>query len=278
MHKNQKIRMICSILLTFLLALSVFAGVFAVEVRRGWLNEERLLRTISSSGYTYQMVQQGGEELEELLDAKAVRKTVWSAVWDEEKCYRSSFGWAKDILQKGTSEKNDSGEFQEKLQEEIRKDLEENQVVITDAMSLDIEQTVKDAGNIYERCLYPSFLEKLHQFSKTAEKKIFAVMAISGAIAAVCVLSLWRSYHYKHHAMQYMAAGIFTAILWNVLALSYIGRGTWLKKSGIGPEPYLSLVKEFLKKGNLTGAVITGLEVLVCLFLCMGIRSKRKKA
>lgn len=271
-------RKIFSIVLTFLLTLSLAVSVAAIELERGWLSEDRLLQLISSSGYAYEMEEYAKEEIAAYLEEKSIPEEILSEVWDKEDIYRDFLSRTKEVLKKGKSSKGNSAPFQKELQAAILKDLESNQVIVTNAISMDIEQTVEEAGIIYERCLSPSFFGKFHQFTQTAEKWCLRVLILSIAVALVCIILLWRQYHYKHHAMQYMAAGVFTAILWNLFMIVFAGSRDWIAKAGVEPEAYRNLLEEFWDGGIRTGCLMTGIEILVFLILCMGIRAKRRKA
>lgn len=259
-------RKIYSIVLTFFLSAALASMAASAFFGWGWSSEKRLVRLVSSSGYAYEMTEYAKEEIISYLEEKSIPKTVIEKIWDEEKNYRSL------VDQKEPDVKT----FEKDLQKAVYEDLESNEVVVTNAMSKDIEQTVQDVTDIYERCLSPSFFEMFHQYMQTVKMWCCKVLLLSIVIALVCSILLWKSYHYKHHAMQYMAVSALTAALWNLAGLIWLGMGEWITKAGIEPEAYRNLLEEFHHGGIQLGIGIVGIEILIFGILCMRIKIRKK--
>lgn len=275
-HKNKIVRTTVSVLLSFLIAAALFAGVFAVELQAGWLNCSKLHQELSSNAYPYQMIDQMEEEIKELLETHAIGEAVVDNIWNEDELYRIFYGYSENVLLKGKTENNDTYRFAEKLKGSLEDMLTEQGAGGLDAVASEIDLTVADAAAIYQNYMYPGFLERFYRLADSTHPALYLMIVVSLIVFAASVAVLWKLYHYKHHAAEYIAAGFLTGTVWNFLAVLFVGNGGWIASAGIGPEFYRNLIEGFLKSSLQIGIMVTGIELLLFLVLWTRIRISRK--
>lgn len=277
MHEKKKVRQVVSIILSFFIAAAIFTGVAAIELQKSWMNRELLQQTGSSNGYSYQMIREAEEGIVKVLEKSALPSSVLERIWDEEALYRTFYQYSEEVLVEGKNRETDTENFRSELDKSIREFLLENKVTVTEVLEQEIAHTVGDAADVYERLMYPSFLNRFYQLAHSVERLCKVVMGLSIFLLVVCFAGLYRMYHYKHHALEYVASGFFAAILLNIPAIVIMGNIKWVELAGIGPECYRNLIREFLKRGVQTDCMMLAVEILLFLLLCAWIRERRKK-
>ncbi len=277
MHKNKKARLVLSVILSLLTAIAVFTIVFAIELVRGWMSCELLQQTISSSGYSYEIIREAEDEISAVLTEHELPETVLADVWDEETLYRNFYQYASEILSTGTSTATDAAEFEAELTEAIDAYFADNGLADTDAVADDVKQTVGDAADIYQRYLCPSFLGRFYSLSQNVNRIFRNTAIVSALVLLLCIVCLCRMYHYKHHALQYMTGGVLAATIWNIVAVAALGRTNWLDSAGIGPVCYQNLIEKFLKKSAQTDWMVIAVECLALIILGLAIKMLRRK-
>lgn len=263
-------------ILSFLTAAAVFAGVFAAELAFVWLNCEKLHHEISMNSYPYRMAEQMKADIGELLDKHAVRREALADIWDEQELYRIFYTYSENVLLKGKTEQNDTYGFEEKIKQSIEETLKVQEAENLEAVSEEIDLTAAEAAVIYQNCMYPGFLERFYQLSEGAKPILYAVMAISLFVMTAAAFVLWKLSQSKRHAMEYIAGGFLAGSIWNLPAVLLMGNGRWVTVSGIGPEFYRNFVEAFLNRGLQAGLMVTGIEIFVFLIMCTRIRREKK--
>lgn len=277
MREKRKLRLAVSVVLSLVLAIAVFCGVFVLELSRGVLNRERLQQTISSKSYPYQMIEQMEADILKILEKNAIPASVLQEIWDEEELYRVFYQYSDEVLQNGTVPETDRYGLEEKLTQAIDSYLEDKGVVNTDVIDVQVKQTISDVSRTYNNYMYPSFLEKFSVFAIEFEQYTGIIVFVCFVVVVLCFVALWSMYKYKHHALEYAASGFLSAVFWNIPAVLWMGNGDWIAPSGIGPDYYRTLVEAFLQQGLWTGLMILAIELLIFLLLCALVREHKRK-
>lgn len=274
MHEKRKLRLVLSVCLSFVIAIAVFILVFALQVERGWINPGVLNQIMSSNSYQYEIIDEMKEKMLQVLDSHAVDDDVLEQIWDEDKLYRAFYLYSDTILSDDKTIDSDSSDFEGMFRESLQAYLEKSGVMDFDN---NYEGIVAEITNVYEHYMQPSFLIRFYQLHEKYEVKLRAAAILGALTALVGCIVLWNMYHYRHHALQYVAGGFFAAIIWNVVTTILMGRIQWISEAGVKPDCYQKLIGNFIQRETFRGYMVLALEVVLFLLLCTWMNRLRKK-
>lgn len=276
-HKGSHGRRALSVVLAFLMGLAIFCGIFSIEMRFGWLSCQGLYQTMVGGGYAYKHIQQTKEALGTLLEEAGLSEDLLGEAYSEDKLYGAYIKNVEAILLKGADPKKETSELGAQLVEAAMADLQAQGVTVTPDLQEQIEQTGMNAQQIYESAVSASFVEKFRQMSEAFNGISLAVLAASLVIVAAGVLVLLKLYHSKHHAVQYVTASLLFALLCNIAAVAVVGRDSWIRESGIGPEAYRAMLEQFNLRSLEFAGLVTLAGLVVLFGLCILIQRLKKK-
>lgn len=279
MKKNRMLQKAVSVILSFFLAVLFFVIYVGMTLWLGYLPGNLWKRQIADKQYQTEIAAEAEQKLTDLLMGKGIPENVAKQMVEQEKLSEA----CRTAVSRAFSNQEQSDDWYESRRETFQADLKkhlaiyfsQNQVVETESMKAEIENTVADAGWIYQRYIYPNWLSRMKEYRESIRHGMMAGMVTAVILAAICMILLLTLYHYKHRAVRFICYSIGTSCILSIPFLYALYRNSWLEQAGIASSAYRKMIGQICTNGMWTGIFLLGVQVL--LLLMSGSLVKRLK-
>lgn len=278
MNKYKKIRNIVSLLLSFFIAISLFALYAGAVIRNNYFPGNIWRSYMLGSGYGSRMAAEAQEKLEKLLTDRGIPVEAAGNLLSHELLYAEYGYCTDDIWNQRIQEPERRTGFEEQLKTQLMEYLNGQGTAVTRQLEQEVLRLVKEAGGIYDRYLNPAWLLDMFNYKAQVGGRLTILMAAAGAAALLCATLLWLLHHHKHRSLRYICFGAESALLCSGVFLFCLSRTDWLRHAGITSEAYCGLINGLEKNAMQNGLMMLGAEALLILMLALGIKYLKHRA
>lgn len=262
MYKNRKIRATASLTVTFLLSAAFFLLFFCIEMRIGYFNPKVFQSSLHAGNYGIGMEQEMLTKQKELFASYGLPESLTEEIWKENEAYLAFLKYADN-----EEEQKDGSNFGQ--QAVLKNYISRQSVYETESVQETIETVVSESAAICARYVYPSFVTGYRQFVQKRNPIFTGIMIGAAVVSIVCILSLFRWYRHRYHAMRYVIGSFFVSLVWNFAGTVAMRCGNMFSVSGVEPSCYKEFLEIYRMRGIYSWYVIdaTAAGILILLLI-----------
>ena len=213
---RRKFRKAISIILAFLIFLSIFVFQFCLDMKIGYFSDKTLVNSINNSRYTEESYKELMGKMNELVTSHKLPKTVLKGVIKEEEYYVQRGNSIKRSL-KSQFYSVDTYEIERRLGDNIKKYFEKNQVKVSTSVLMGVSDIMASAGKIYSDYSQFHFGVYLAKSSSRLSDTLNLIMGISALVSIIIMVVLMAIHRRKHRAIRCITYGIIAASFSNII-------------------------------------------------------------
>ncbi|EGG90165.1 hypothetical protein HMPREF0987_00040 [Lachnospiraceae bacterium 9_1_43BFAA] len=247
---NRKGRTIVSMILSFLIAVTLTMAALLGSLRLGFLNEKMIVRSLNVKDYYGVVCDDFYERVEDLSIPLGIPKSALEGIVDTNSMYNDIRASLEASLT-GQTYQPDTGKLRTKLKENVENYAKSREIELGEAQQTVLNTYLEQAADQYVRATKIPFIEYYGRIHGFAEKVI--TVGILGCIvfAVLAGFVLFRMYIWKHHAMRYLVYSTLASGLMIGLVPAYLLLVQDYRRLVIEPEYLYQFMVTYVTNGLL---------------------------
>lgn len=245
---NRKGRTIVSMILSFLIAVTLTMAALLGSLRLGFLNENMIVRSLNVKDYYGVVCDDFYERVEDLSIPLGIPKSALEGIVDTNSMYNDIRASLEASLI-GQTYQPDTGKLRTKLKENVENYAESREIELGEAQQTVLNTYLEQAAGQYVRATKIPFIEYYGRIHGFAEKVI--TVGILGCIvfAVLAGFVLFRMYIWKHHAMRYLVYSTLASGMMIGLVPAYLLLAQDYRRLVIEPEYLYQFMVTYVTNG-----------------------------
>ena len=247
---NRKGRTIVSMILSFLIAVTLTMAALLGSLRLGFLNEKMIVRSLNVKDYYGVVCDDFYERVEDLSIPLGIPKSALEGIVDTNSMYNDIRASLEASLT-GQTYQPDTGKLRTKLKENVENYAKSREIELGEAQQTVLNTYLEQAAEQYVRATKIPFIEYYGRIHSFTEKVI--IVGILGCLvfAVLAGIVLFRMYIWKHHAMRYLVYSTLAAGLMIGLVPAYLLLAQDYRRLVIEPEYLYQFMVTYVTNGLL---------------------------
>lgn len=247
---NRKGRTIVSMILSFLIAVTLTMAALLGSLRLGFLNEKMIVRSLNVKDYYGVVCDDFYERVEDLSIPLGIPKSALEGIVDTNSMYNDIRASLEASLT-GQTYQPDTGKLRTKLKENVENYAKSREIELGEAQQTVLNTYLEQAAEQYVRATKIPFIEYYGRIHSFAEKVI--TVGIPGCLvfAVLAGIVLFRMYIWKHHAMRYLVYSTLASGLMIGLVPAYLLLVQDYRRLVIEPEYLYQFMVTYVTNGLL---------------------------
>lgn len=247
---NRKGRTIVSMILSFLIAVTLTMAALLGSLRLGFLNEKMIVRSLNVKDYYGVVCDDFYERVEDLSIPLGIPKSALEGIVDTNSMYNDIRASLEASLT-GQTYQPDTGKLRTKLKENVENYAKSREIELGEAQQTVLNTYLEQAAEQYVRATKIPFIEYYGRIHSFAEKVI--TVGIFGCLvfAVLAGIVLFRMYIWKHHAMRYLVYSTLASGMMIGLVPAYLLLAQDYRRLVIEPEYLYQFMVTYVTNGLL---------------------------
>lgn len=245
---NRKGRTIVSMILSFLIAVTLTMAALLGSLRLGFLNEKMIVRSLNVKDYYGVVCDDFYERVEDLSIPLGIPKSALEGIVDTNSMYNDIRASLEASLT-GQTYQPDTGKLRTKLKENVENYAKSREIELGEAQQTVLNTYLEQAAEQYVRATKIPFIEYYGRIHSFAEKVITVGILGCLVFAVLAGIVLFRMYIWKHHAMCYLVYSTLAAGLMIGLVPAYLLLAQDYRRLVIEPEYLYQFMVTYVTNG-----------------------------
>ena len=247
---NRKGRTIVSMILSFLIAVTLTMAALLGSLRLGFLNEKMIVRSLNVKDYYGVVCDDFYERVEDLSIPLGIPKSALEGIVDTNSMYNDIRASLEASLT-GQTYQPDTGKLRTKLKENVENYAKSREIELGEAQQTELNTYLEQAAEQYVRATKIPFIEYYGRIHSFAEKVITVGILGCLVFAVLAGFVLFRMYIWKHHAMRYLVYSTLASGLMIGLVPAYLLLAQDYRRLVIEPEYLYQFMVTYVTNGLL---------------------------
>lgn len=247
---NRKGRTIVSMILSFLIAVTLTMAALLGSLRLGFLNEKMIVRSLNVKDYYGVVCDDFYERVEDLSIPLGIPKSALEGIVDTNSMYNDIRASLEASLT-GQTYQPDTGKLRTKLKENVENYAKSREIELGEAQQTVLNTYLEQAAEQYVRATKIPFIEYYGRIHSFAEKVITVGILGCLVFAVLAGIVLFRMYIWKHHAMRYLVYSTLASGLMIGLVPAYLLLVQYYRRLVIEPEYLYQFMVTYVTNGLL---------------------------
>ena len=247
---NRKGRTIVSMILSFLIAVTLTMAALLGSLRLGFLNEKMIVRSLNVKDYYGVVCDDFYERVEDLSIPLGIPKSALEGIVDTNSMYNDIRASLEASLT-GQTYQPDTGKLRTKLKENVENYAESREIELGEAQHTVLNTYLEQAAEQYVRATKIPFIEYYGRIHSFAEKVITVGILGCLVFAVLAGIVLFRMYIWKHHAMRYLVYSTLASGMMIGLVPAYLLLAQDYRRLVIEPEYLYQFMVTYVTNGLL---------------------------
>lgn len=247
---NRKGRTIVSMILSFLIAVTLTMAALLGSLRLGFLNEKMIVRSLNVKDYYGVVCDDFYERVEDLSIPLGIPKSALEGIVDTNSMYNDIRASLEASLT-GQTYQPDTGKLRTKLKENVENYAKSREIELGEAQQTVLNTYLEQAAEQYVRATKIPFIEYYGRIHGFAEKVITVGILGCLVFAVLAGIILFRMYIWKHHAMRYLVYSTLASGLMIGLVPAYLLLAQDYRRLVIEPEYLYQFMVTYVTNGLL---------------------------
>lgn len=247
---NRKGRTIVSMILSFLIAVTLTMAALLGSLRLGFLNEKMIVRSLNVKDYYGVVCDDFYERVEDLSIPLGIPKSALEGIVDTNSMYNDIRASLEASLT-GQTYQPDTGKLRTKLKENVENYAKSREIELGEAQQTVLNTYLEQAADQYVRATKIPFIEYYGRIHGFAEKVITVGILGCLVFAVLAGIILFRMYIWKHHAMRYLVYSTLASGLMIGLVPAYLLLAQDYRRLVIEPEYLYQFMVTYVTNGLL---------------------------
>lgn len=247
---NRKGRTIVSMILSFLIAVTLTMAALLGSLRLGFLNEKMIVRSLNVKDYYGVVCDDFYERVEDLSIPLGIPKSALEGIVDTNSMYNDIRASLEASLT-GQTYQPDTGKLRTKLKENVENYAESREIELGEAQQTVLNTYLEQAAEQYVRATKIPFIEYYGRIHSFAEKVITVGILGCLVFAVLAGIVLFRMHIWKHHAMRYLVYSTLASGLMIGLVPAYLLLAQDYRRLVIEPEYLYQFMVTYVTNGLL---------------------------
>ncbi|BCN32287.1 hypothetical protein [Anaeromicropila herbilytica] len=270
----RKKRYIISILMTFILSISMFSLFCAVMMYFNFGDQKVITNSLTESKYYDKVAKDINERIKEIATNHDIPEEVLLKVISSEKITVESVKYIERTLQ-GKEAKIHSDDIEDAMIKQVTLYLADQNVTITEQLKDSIHILAKECKVVYENKIELKFIDYYKQYQAKVFHWLKITIPVILVILAVCSVVLVRMYRLKHQGVRFLAYSMIATIYLSVIANILYKP---LKGMDITPAYYKSFIDTYIQKCRMQNNILIYIEIFLLVLILLGIKVLKKTA
>ena len=245
---NRKGRTIVSMILSFLIAVTLTMAALLGSLRLGFLNENMIVRSLNVKDYYGVVCDDFYERVEDLSIPLGIPKSALEGIVDTNSMYNDIRASLEASLT-GQTYQPDTGKLRTKLKENVENYAKSREIELGEAQQTVLNTYLEQAADQYVRATKIPFVEYYGRIHGFAEKVITVGILGCLVFAVLAGIILFRMYIWKHHAMRYLVYSTLASGLMIGLVPAYLLLAQDYRRLVIEPEYLYQFMVTYVTNG-----------------------------
>lgn len=245
---NRKGRTIVSMILSFLIAVTLTMAALLGSLRLGFLNEKMIVRSLNVKDYYGVVCDDFYERVEDLSIPLGIPKSALEGIVDTNSMYNDIRASLEASLT-GQTYQPDTGKLRTKLKENVENYAKSREIELGEAQQTVLNTYLEQAADQYVRATKIPFIEYYGRIHGFAEKVITVGILGCLVFAVLAGFVLFRMYIWKHHAMRYLVYSTLASGLMIGLVPAYLLLAQDYRRLVIEPEYLYQFMVTYVTNG-----------------------------
>lgn len=245
---NRKGRTIVSMILSFLIAVTLTMAALLGSLRLGFLNEKMIVRSLNVKDYYGVVCDDFYERVEDLSIPLGIPKSALEGIVDTNSMYNDIRASLEASLT-GQTYQPDTGKLRTKLKENVENYAKSREIELGEAQQTVLNTYLEQAAEQYVRATKIPFIEYYGRIHSFAEKVITVGILGCLVFAVLAGIVLFRVYIWKHHAMRYLVYSTLASGLMIGLVPAYLLLAQDYRRLVIEPEYLYQFMVTYVTNG-----------------------------
>ena len=245
---NRKGRTIVSMILSFLIAVTLTMAALLGSLRLGFLNEKMIVRSLNVKDYYGVVCDDFYERVEDLSIPLGIPKSALEGIVDTNSMYNDIRASLEASLT-GQTYQPDTGKLRTKLKENVENYAKSREIELGEAQQTVLNTYLEQAADQYVRATKIPFIEYYGRIHGFAEKVITVGILGCLVFAVLAGIVLFRMYIWKHHAMRYLVYSTLASGLMIGLVPAYLLLAQDYRRLVIEPEYLYQFMVTYVTNG-----------------------------
>ena len=247
---NRKGRTIVSMILSFLIAVTLTMAALLGSLRLGFLNEKMIVRSLNVKEYYGVVCDDFYERVEDLSIPLGIPKSALEGIVDTNSMYNDIRASLEASLT-GQTYQPDTGKLRTKLKENVENYAKSREIELGEAQQTVLNTYLEQAAEQYVRATKIPFIEYYGRIHSFAEKVITVGILGCLVFGVLAGIVLFRMYIWKHHAMRYLVYSTLASGLMIGLVPAYLLLAQDYRRLVIEPEYLYQFMVTYVTNGLL---------------------------
>ena len=247
---NRKGRTIVSMILSFLIAVTLTMAALLGSLRLGFLNEKMIVRSLNVKDYYGVVCDDFYERVEDLSIPLGIPKSALEGIVDTNSMYNDIRASLEASLT-GQTYQPDTGKLRTKLKENVENYAKSREIELGEAQQTVLNTYLEQAADQYVRATKIPFIEYYGRIHSFAEKVITVGILGCLVFAVLAGIVLFRMYIWKHHAMRYLVYSTLASGMMIGLVPAYLLLAQDYRRLVIEPEYLYQFMVTYVTNGLL---------------------------
>ena len=247
---NRKGRTIVSMILSFLIAVTLTMAALLGSLRLGFLNEKMIVRSLNVKDYYGVVCDDFYERVEDLSIPLGIPKSALEGIVDTNSMYNDIRAGLEASLT-GQTYQPDTGKLRTKLKENVENYAKSREIELGEAQQTVLNTYLEQAAEQYVRATKIPFIEYYGRIHSFAEKVITVGILGCLVFAVLAGIVLFRMYIWKHHAMRYLVYSTLASGMMIGLVPAYLLLAQDYRRLVIEPEYLYQFMVTYVTNGLL---------------------------
>lgn len=245
---NRKGRTIVSMILSFLIAVTLTMAALLGSLRLGFLNENMIVRSLNVKDYYGVVCDDFYERVEDLSIPLGIPKSALEGIVDTNSMYNDIRASLEASLT-GQTYQPDTGKLRTKLKENVENYAKSREIELGEAQQTVLNTYLEQVVDQYVRATKIPFIEYYGRIHSFAEKVITVGILGCLVFAVLAGIILFRMYIWKHHAMRYLVYSTLASGLMIGLVPAYLLLAQDYRRLVIEPEYLYQFMVTYVTNG-----------------------------
>lgn len=245
---NRKGRTIVSMILSFLIAVTLTMAALLGSLRLGFLNEKMIVRSLNVKDYYGVVCDDFYERVEDLSIPLGIPKSALEGIVDTNSMYNDIRASLEASLT-GQTYQPDTGKLRTKLKENVENYAKSREIELGEAQQTVLNTYLEQVAEQYVRATKIPFIEYYGRIHSFAEKVITVGILGCLVFAVLAGIVLFRMYIWKHHAMRYLVYSTLASGLMIGLVPAYLLLAQDYRRLVIEPEYLYQFMVTYVTNG-----------------------------
>lgn len=247
---NRKGRTIVSMILSFLIAVTLTMAALLGSLRLGFLNEKMIVRSLNVKDYYGVVCDDFYERVEDLSIPLGIPKSALEGIVDTNSMY-NDIRESLEASLTGQTYQPDTGKLRTKLKENVENYAKSREIELGEAQQTVLNTYLEQVADQYVRATKIPFIEYYGRIHSFAEKVITVGILGCLVFAVLAGIILFRMYIWKHHAMRYLVYSALASGLMIGLVPAYLLLAQDYRRLVIEPEYLYQFMVTYVTNGLL---------------------------